>query len=236
MKSKHTFFCKDINFGILDEGESMHATKVMRLQEGDLMNLIDGKGRLAQVKITSTQKKEVGFDVVHEETTDQHPLPVTIAIAPTKNIDRFSFFIEKCTEMGIKEVVPFESSNSERKRLRIDKVQKVAVGALKQSGNLYLPEVHELRAFSEVVKKDYKNHVKLIAHCEEDSDKKSMADLVNVDEPCIILIGPEGDFSPEEINLAKENGFQPISLGNSRLRTETAGILACHNVYLLHSV
>ncbi|MFT4600539.1 MAG: 16S rRNA (uracil1498-N3)-methyltransferase [Arenicella sp.] len=233
LKSKHTFFCSDLNFGLLDEGESLHATKVMRLKEGDQINIIDGNGRSVEAKITSTVKKEVGFEVINEDRSSEHPLPLTIAIAPTKSIDRFSFFLEKCTEMGIKEVIPIESANSERKRLRKDKAEKVAIGALKQSGNRFLPHIHEMISFKEMISKDYGEAVKLIAHCEDDNSKKTIENTLKVNQSSIILIGPEGDFSPEEINLAKENGFTPISLGKSRLRTETAGILACHSVYLL---
>ena len=234
LKSKHTFFCKDINFGILDETESLHAIRVLRLKAGDLINVINGRGRFVIGKLTSTQKKEAGFDIVEEPDIDGHPLPLHIAIAPTKNIDRFSFFVEKCVEMGIREISPILSTNSERTTLRIDKVEKGALSALKQSGNLYLPKVQEMKSLTEFLERDFGTATKLIAHCEEDTDKRKIADLIELNKNSVILIGPEGDFTPEEVNLAKSKGFVPISLGKSKLRTETAGIVACHSVYSLY--
>jgi 16S rRNA (uracil1498-N3)-methyltransferase len=234
LKSKHTFFCKDINFGILDETESLHAIRVLRLKIGDPINVINGRGRFIIGKITSTQKKETGFDIVEEPDIDRHPLPLNIAIAPTKNIDRFSFFVEKCTEMGIKDITPIQTANSERSNLRIDKVKKLALSALKQSGNLYLPIISEIQSISGFLEKDFGSALKFIAHCEEDQEKVKLASVIEKSKNCVILIGPEGDFTQEEINLAKSKGFQAISLGNTRLRTETAGIIACHSVYSLY--
>lgn len=234
LKSKHTFFCKDINFGVLDETESLHAIRVLRLKIGDHINVINGRGRFVIGKITSTQKKETGFDIVEEPDINSHPLPLNIAIAPTKNIDRFSFFVEKCTEMGIKQITPIQTSNSERTTLRIDKVEKLALGALKQSGNLYLPKLSEIESVSSFLEKDFGTALKFIAHCENDEEKIKLQDLIEPNKNCVILIGPEGDFTQEEINLAKSKGFKAVSLGNTRLRTETAGILACHSVYSLY--
>ncbi|MEO9531374.1 MAG: RsmE family RNA methyltransferase [Crocinitomicaceae bacterium] len=234
LKSKHTFFCKDINFGILDETESLHAIRVLRLKIGDHINIINGRGRFVIGKITSTHKKEAGFDIVEEPDIDTHPIPLHIAIAPTKSIDRFSFFVEKCTEMGIKEISPIQTSNSERTTLRIDKVEKVALSALKQSGNLYLPKLTELQSISDFLEQDFGTALKFIAHCETDAEKIKLSQSIEMNKKCVILIGPEGDFTQEEINLAKSKGFQAISLGSTRLRTETAGVLACHSVYSLY--
>lgn len=231
-KSKHTFFCRDLNFGVLNEEESIHAIRVLRLVEGNIITVIDGAGRQVEAKITSDQKKEVGFEIINEIQHDLHSLAIQIAIAPTKNIDRFSFFLEKVTEMGIREVSPVLCSNSERKELRIDKAKKGLISAIKQSGNLYLPKLNEMVDLKSFITKDFGKAQKFIAHCFDDPNKKKFHQIVNKAENVVILIGPEGDFTLEEINLAQESGFMPVSLGNTRLRTETAGILACHTVYL----
>ncbi|MCB9223394.1 MAG: 16S rRNA (uracil(1498)-N(3))-methyltransferase [Crocinitomicaceae bacterium] len=229
---KHTFFCEDLNFGILDEDESGHAVRVLRLTEGNLITVIDGKGRSVIAKITSASKREVGFDIVEEHPNTEQPLRVHIGIAPTKNIDRFTFFLEKVTEMGIMEMTPILSANSERKVIKIDKLEKGLISAIKQSGNLFLPQLNELTDLKTFILQDHGNAQKFIAHCAEDTEKVEFKDVINTQQNIVILIGPEGDFTPEEVKLAQENGFLSVSLGKSRLRTETAGILACHTVYL----
>ena len=232
-KSKHTFFCPEIKLGVLNEDESGHASRVLRLQISDVITIVDGKGGKFESQITSISKKQVGFQILNEEQVDDPELSLHIAIAPTKSNDRFNFFLEKCTELSLKEISPIQCSNSERKIFKRDKSEKTLVSALKQSGNLYLPQLNELQGFKNFVSSDFGSSKKFIAHCEEDSIKHEFKDLIeNVDENIIILIGPEGDFTTEEINLAKDNGFLPVSLGKSRLRTETAGIVACHTAYL----
>ncbi|UKN02817.1 16S rRNA (uracil(1498)-N(3))-methyltransferase [Paracrocinitomix mangrovi] len=232
-KAKHTFFCGDIEKGSLNEDESFHASKVMRLMSGDLINIIDGKGNSYIAKISTAVKKEVQFEIVRKLEKTASPLNVHLVIAPTKNMDRFSFVVEKATEMGIKKITPIYSQNSERKILKTEKIKKSMIAAIKQSGNLYLPELYEIKSFNEFIKSDLGESVKLIAHCNDDADKSALKDLVKSGKEFVILIGPEGDFTPEEVILAKEKGFQAISLGDSRFRTETAAILACHTVYLL---
>lgn len=229
---KHTFFCEDLNFGVLNEDESAHASRVLRLSNGDRITIVNGKGRSVLAEITSINKKEVGFEIIKEYQTNAHPLHVHIGIAPTKNIDRFTFFLEKVTEMGIEEISPILSSNSERKIVKIDKLQKGMISAIKQSGNLFLPELNELTDIQSFLVQDFGNSQKFIAHCMDSDNKSELKNVINSKENIVILIGPEGDFTAEEVNFALQQGFKPISLGNSRLRTETAGILACHTVYL----
>lgn len=230
--AKHTFFCADLNFGVLNETESHHASRVMRLVEDDRIYIIDGKGRKVLAKITSVGKREVGFEIEKELEVESHPLNVHVVIAPTKNIDRFTFFLEKATEMGVKEITPILSANSERKNIKQDKLVKGMISALKQSGNLYLPRLNELTPIKDVLKADHGTTQKFIAHCSISENKVPFKDQIDVDKNVIILIGPEGDFNAEEVILANENEFQQVSLGPSRLRTETAGIAACHTVYL----
>jgi len=231
---KHTFFCPDLNYGLMDESESLHASRVLRMSIGDEMFLIDGKGRKAKAKITTLQKKEVGFEITEEISANYSPLELAIGICPTKNIDRTLFFVEKCTEMGIREIYFLQSSNSERVQLKIEKIQKTALSALKQSGNLFLPKLYEISPLKSFLTEDLSRYNKMFAHCESDEDKKYIDEIHQKGTNSLILIGPEGDFSLEEIDLLKENGFIPITLGNSRLRTETAGIIACHSIYDLY--
>jgi 16S rRNA (uracil1498-N3)-methyltransferase len=229
---KHTFFCADLNLGVLNEDESGHAARVLRLNEGAEITVVDGKGRAVIAKITSVNKKKVSFEIINEQTNNQFPLKLHIGIAPTKSIDRFNFFLEKTTELGIGEVTPILTSNSERKIVKTEKLRKGMISAIKQSGNLFLPTLNELTDIQSFISQDFGKSLKFIAHCDSDDNKVALNDVINTEENIVILIGPEGDFTSQEVKLAKENGFKPISLGNSRLRTETAGIAACHTVYL----
>lgn len=229
---KHTFFCENLDLGTLSEEESHHASKVLRLKEGNAIFLLNGKGKKCVARITLIDKKQVQFDITEEIDSQSQAVNLHIVIAPTKSMDRFTFFLEKVTEMGCSEITPVYTSNSERKNLRIDKAKKTIIGALKQSGNRHLPLLNEPISLKDFFEQKNDSDVKMIAHCDEDGEKKSLADSLQKGKSAMILIGPEGDFSPEEVILAKENGFFPVSLGEARFRTETAGVLACHTAYL----
>ncbi|MEN8116270.1 MAG: RsmE family RNA methyltransferase, partial [Bacteroidota bacterium] len=155
-----------------------------------------------------------------------------IVIAPTKNIDRFEWFLEKCTEIGIDEITPILSEHSERKVIKPGRLEKIVVSAMKQSVKAYLPKLNELTSFNDLVKTS-DAPAKFIAHC-NGGEKPHLKNNIEPGKNVLILIGPEGDFSPAEVELAKENGFKEISLGTSRLRTETAGVVACHIVNLIN--
>lgn len=230
---KHTFFCPSISLGFLSEDESNHAVRVLRLQNGNEITLIDGKGRRTIAKITNADRKKLEFSILADF---QAPLPKTnihIAIAPTKNLDRFAFFLEKVVEIGVQEITPILTKNSERKVLSHDKIEKYALTALKQSGNLFLPVLNELVSFKSFMEMNHSTSQCLIAHCDEDNQKVELKNVVLPEKNVLILIGPEGDFTKEEVNLAKQKNFTPVSLGESRLRTETAGIVACHTVIII---
>lgn len=232
-KSKHTFFCPLIDSGLLGEDEAGHASRVLRLQVNDMISIINGKGLKVEAAITEISKKSLSFKVQEEIENVQIKSPLHIAIAPTKSNDRFNFFLEKVTELGLAQISPIQSSNSERKIFKRDKAEKTLISALKQSGNLHLPQLNEMVSFKEFIERDQQGAIKYIAHCEEDQIKQEFKTLIeNNERNIVILIGPEGDFTPEEITLAKENNYIPVSLGKTRLRTETAGIIACHTVYL----
>ncbi len=218
----------EIQVGVLNEVESRHCIKVLRKSLGDEINITNGKGDLLLAKITDANQKHCGFDIVKSEKTRKLAPPLHIAIAPTKNIDRFEFFLEKCTEIGISEITPLLCFHSERKNIKHERLEKIIVSACKQSKNFHFPNLRNLTSFKELMNTQYSQ--KLIAHC----NKEEKTELKNLrfSEPTLLLIGPEGDFSKEEIELALNSGFKPISLGESRLRTETAGIVACTTVNL----
>jgi 16S rRNA (uracil1498-N3)-methyltransferase len=225
------FYKTDIisDYLVLDPGESNHCIKVMRYKKGDNLRLIDGKGGFYTAEIVEEDRKACRVRIVSKrENYEKLPYELHIAIAPTKSIDRFEWFVEKATEIGVTSITPIICSRSERRNLRIDRLEKVAVAAIKQSFRAYLPEIREMVNFNEWIVSE-RSGSQLIAHCmnSERADIRSM----NLAEVNTILIGPEGDFTAEEVALAAESGFEPISLGAYRLRTETAGIVACSVVY-----
>jgi 16S rRNA (uracil1498-N3)-methyltransferase len=232
-KAKHSFFCEEIDGLKLSEEESHHAIRVLRLKENDLISLIDGKGRKSLGLITLAHKKHLEFSLVENFTEPAPNFHIHMGIAPTKNLDRFNFFIEKTVELGISRITPFITSNSERKSLPIDKLKKQILSAVKQSGNLYLPQLDELTLFKEFIISENLPEKRFIAHCEEDKEVPELSHLIPPNKKVLILIGPEGDFTREEINLALENNFSAVRLGLTRLRTETAGIIACHTVHVI---
>ena len=231
----HLFYTPDLRNKIytLDEVESKHCIKVLRLNVHDKIQLIDGNGGFHKAKIIDANPKKCSVEIV--ETTKEfgkrnHYLH--IAIAPTKNIDRFEWFLEKATEIGIDEITPILCDHSERKIVKNERLEKIIISAIKQSIKAYKPILNNFTKLSDFVSLDF-NGNKLIAHCEE-NQKLSLKTAYNKGENALILIGPEGDFSQKEIDIAKKNNFKDVSLGKSRLRTETAGIVACHTINLLN--
>jgi len=227
------FYTPDIQdqYYQLDEVESKHCVRVLRLNVDDIIHLIDGKGSLFKAKIIDAHSKRCTIECIETQTEfGKLDYDLHIALAPTKNIDRTEWFLEKCTEIGISEFTPLLCKHSERKIIKHDRLFKVITSAVKQSLKAYHPILNELTKFSDLIKSDF-NGDKFIAHC-YDGEKTHLKKLCKPNSKCLILIGPEGDFSPEEVELAKENGFKEITLGNSRLRTETAGVVACNIVSL----
>lgn len=219
------------NTVILDEAESKHAIKVLRLTQGSRVQIIDGKGGFYEAEITEAHPKKCRLTILDvQKETGKKNYQIHIAIAPTKNMNRFEWFLEKATEIGINEITPILCHHSERKTIKTERLEKILVAAIKQSVKAYLPKLNELTSFSEFIQ-NLEMKQKFIAHCNE-GDKPHLKDLAAKDRDAAILIGPEGDFSPEEVELALANGFREISLGTARLRTETAGVVACHIVNL----
>jgi 16S rRNA (uracil1498-N3)-methyltransferase len=218
---------------VLSEEESKHCIKVLRMQEGHTLQLIDGNGGFYTARIIDSHYKRCKIEIIEEtQNFEKRDYYIHIAIAPTKNLDRMEWFVEKCVEIGVNEITFLASNHCERKVLKLERLQKIAISAMKQSLKAYLPILNELIPFDKFVKNNQQSS-KMIAHLEED-DRKNIQSIEHKEANYCILIGPEGDFSSNEIKLAYENGFQAVTLGNSRLRTETAGIVACHSLNLLH--
>ncbi len=229
----HIFYTPDLSgqFYTLNEDESKHCVRVLRLTEGDRIVLVDGKGGFHDAQISEAHPKRCAVSLTHSiNEYGKKPFHLHVAIAPTKNIDRFEWFLEKATEIGIHEITPLRCFNSERKEIKADRLKKIMVSAMKQSLKAYLPLLHPMTAFHEFVQQKNDND-KFIAHCEE-QEKTHLKNLVLPQRNVVVLIGPEGDFSSEEIKMALQNDYRPVSLGESRLRTETAGVVATHIVNL----
>lgn len=224
----HVFYTPDIqNRAELPAEEAAHAVRVLRLQAGDEVTLTDGKGNFYRAEISVASNKRCLVNIL--ETQPQEPLwqgHLHIAMAPTKNMDRTEWFAEKATEIGFDELTFLNCRFSERKVIKTERIQKILVSAIKQSLKARLPRLNEMTDFNKFVRQPF-NGQKFIAHCYE-GEKPLLKDILKQGEDALVLIGPEGDFSEEEVKLAIEQGFQPISLGRSRLRTETAALVACH--------
>jgi 16S rRNA (uracil1498-N3)-methyltransferase len=215
-----------------NEEESRHCIRVLRLKAGDRLHLTDGKGNLFECAITGDHPKHCIVEVLNvTEHWNRRNYHLHVAIAPTKSIDRFEWFLEKATEIGIDEITPLFCHNSERTHLKTERLQKILVAAMKQSLQAYLPVLNDPVEFSAFAGKSFTGE-KFIAWCEP-NETVELKKIYKKGSEVTILIGPEGDFTPGEVGLAKENGFIPVSLGPNRLRTETAGIVACHTIALM---
>ncbi|MCA1918270.1 MAG: 16S rRNA (uracil(1498)-N(3))-methyltransferase [Flavobacterium piscis] len=211
-----------------DKEESRHIIKVLRKKDSDILHVTNGLGLLFETQITLASDNKCIVQVLSIKKTDEPKFRLHLAVAPTKMNDRFEWFLEKATEIGIQEITPIICDRSERKVINLERFEKIILSAMKQSNETYLPKLNEAISFKEFIKQKNEG-LQLIAHCEE-TDKKSLKDILQPNESVTMLIGPEGDFSEKEIALALENNYQPVTLGNTRLRTETAAIVACHSV------
>lgn len=221
----HLFYDQHINESTLsyqlNETESRHICKVLRLKVGDLIGLLNGKGLYAEARITEANPKHCLISI---ESKKIEPIPscsIHIAICPTKMNERMEWFVEKATELGVTEITFLLSKNSERKAIKLERFQNIAISAMKQSQRLYLPVINDLTKVDKFIKDHPKGY---IAHCYEGTKQNLM---LSFDNSSPILIGPEGDFTLEECNLAKKSEYIEITLGENRLRTETAGLYAC---------
>ena len=235
----HLFYTPDIEQKQeLPQEEAAHCARVLRMTEGERILLTDGVGNFYDAELTLVSNKHCSFRIVGKQT----PAPLWeghlhLAVAPTKNMDRIEWFAEKATEIGLDELTFLNCRFSERKVVKSERIDKILISAMKQSLKPQKPVLNEMVDFSKFVKLPFGGQ-KFIAHCYPDigGEKKLLKQAVNRGEDALVMIGPEGDFSREEVMLAIEQGFQPISLGRARLRTETAALVACHILNLTNQV
>jgi 16S rRNA (uracil1498-N3)-methyltransferase len=217
----------------LNEEESKHCIRVLRLEKGSEVQLIDGKGGLYAAIIQDPHPKRTILQITSVTTAfNKRNHYLHIAMAPTKNIERMEWFLEKATEIGIDEITPIICQRSERKEVKVDRLNKIITAAMKQSLKAYHPVLNESMSFKQLLSKPFEGQ-KFMAHC-EDTEKTDLKSTLKNNSEYLILIGPEGDFSPAEIDDALLSGFKAITLGDSRLRTETAALEACFEVNFLN--
>lgn len=235
------FYTSDIEGCLcrLGSDESAHCIKVLRHRSGDIINIIDGKGTLMKCRLTDCSPKEAAAEIIEtEQNWGGHPYSLTLAVAPTKNSDRFEWFAEKACEIGVDRIVPIIGQYSERKVFKTARTEKILTSAAKQSLKGAIPQICEPVSVKEFIRDSAEGNedsLRMIAYCFENdshpriSVKDALADFHG--DKITVMIGPEGDFSPEEAELAVSAGFIPVHLGTSRLRTETAGVTAAEAVY-----
>ena len=211
-----------------DKDESRHIVKVLRKKTGDVLHITNGKGWLFIGELTLTGVKHCSVNISSKALQDKRSYNLHLAVAPTKMNDRYEWFLEKATEIGVETITPIICDHSERKVVKTERFEKIIQSAMKQSLHSYLPKLNAPIAFKDFISQPFPGQ-KFIAHCEE-TDKKSLKSQLQTHKDCIILIGPEGDFSVKEIAIALQHNFIPVTLGATRLRTETAAIAACHSV------
>ena len=222
---------RDTTFNF-DKDESRHIVKVLRKKIDDSLQITNGKGWLFEAKITAASPKKVTVAVLSATSKPKRNFNLHLAVAPTKMNDRYEWFLEKATEIGIEEITPIICDHSERKVIKIERYEKIMQAAMKQSLHYFMPKLNAAISFSEFIEQNFSEQ-KFIAHCEE-VNKKSLKSQLDVNSDCLILIGPEGDFSVKEIEIALRHNFIPVTLGETRLRTETAAVVACHSVAFIN--
>lgn len=228
----HTFYAPHLTLPTytLPEDESKHAVRVLRLGPADVVVLVDGRGGVYQAQVEAADAKRCQLRILQEQQVAPRAYQVHVAVAPTKNLDRMEWLVEKAVEIGIDTLTFLRCARSERRELKLDRLEKIAVSALKQSGQAWLPQLMELTDFARFLP-TVTPATTFIAHL-EDGERTPLARVAAAGASCCILIGPEGDFTPQEITAAFARGIRPVTLGSSRLRTETAALAAVHTVHI----
>ena len=234
----HRFYCPDIADTLtLGEEDSKHCVKVLRMGEGDIIEVVDGNGTLYSCRITMAHPKRCAIEVLEKYNQPPHwGTRITLAIAPTKVMDRMEWLVEKCVEIGVDRILPLRCHNSERTVLKTERLRKIMVSAMKQSLKATLPRLDEMTPLEQVLAEPF-DGIRCIAYCDEmlpREQRRTLADVYQAGQDALVLIGPEGDFSPEEVQAATAAGFVPVTLGESRLRTETAGLMAVAAIHVLN--
>lgn len=220
------FFVEDLNNRkiVLDEETSKHTISVLRMKKSDEILVTDGKGKKGKAFIIDDNRKKCVVEITSIETGEEKKRKIAVGISLIKNSSRFEWFLEKATEIGVNEIIPLVCDRTEKEKFRFHRMQTILLSAMLQSQQCWLPVLHEPTEFNKVIRLSFEQ--KFIAHCEETNKQTLSSHHLNGSASQLILIGPEGDFTPREIKLAVENNFQPVSLGNTRLRSETAGMVA----------
>lgn len=231
------FYAPDFqNNRTLPEAESGHCVRVLRHSVGDTIHVVDGKGTRYEAVIVDDYPKHVTCDILSTQSVPNHwGKRIVLAVAPTKNIDRMEWLFEKATEIGIDEIIPLHCEHSERKIFKTDRLDKILVSAMKQSLKGIKPVLREMTSFNSLLKEEFKGQ-KFIAYCADDVERHNFACEIRPGDDVLILIGPEGDFSPSEARSAIEKGFIPVSFGESRLRTETAALFAVQTIHIINQL
>ncbi len=234
------FFSPDIETELtLPEVESGHCCRVLRMKEGDIIHAVDGKGNAFECKITQANPKKTALSILSKTQEPRHWQPkITIAVAPTKNIDRMEWMVEKATEIGVDRFVFLKCARSERKDVKTDRLEKILVSAMKQSMKATKPQLEGMIGYKEFIRSlTCKNgDIRIMGYCSDEFPRKDLVSQYTAGQDVTILIGPEGDFSPEEVQLAVEAGFIPATFGNTRLRTETAALYALSAIHVINDL
>ena len=234
----HRFYAPDIEKELrLPEEEARHCRRVLRLRDGERIEAVDGRGNLYLCEIKGAgSDKECAVEILEKTIVPPHwGCRITVAVAPTKNLDRFEWMTEKLTEMGVDCIVPLLCRYSERRTLKTDRLRKIMVSAMKQSLKATLPQLDELTPVEDVIASAGEGQ-RFVAYCDREIPRLEFVRECGKGSDVVVLIGPEGDFSKEEITSALAAGFRPVSLGNSRLRTETAGVFACAAIHVINQL
>lgn len=225
------FYCPTIREGdtFLNQEESRHCVKALRKKSGDILQITDGFGNFYKCELKEVDHRKCSFSILSSNLTQKPDFSIQIAISPTKNLDRIEWFVEKAVEIGIDEISFIQTSYSERRSIKLERIKKKAISAMKQSMRAYLPIIHEMVPLNSFLKNSTADQ-KFVAHL-ENKETKHLLHEAKTSKKYLVLIGPEGGFSEEEILMIKENDFKVVKIGDYRLRTETAGIVACSTLH-----
>lgn len=232
------FYAPDIADAlILPEDDAKHCLRVLRKNIGDIVEVVDGKGTRHKCRLTSDNPRKATVEIVESVVVPPTwDTDITIAVAPTKNMDRMEWLVEKLTEIGVNRIVPLLCRHSERKEIKVDRLQRIAVSAMKQSLKATLPDILPMTPIKKALS-ELNADARFIAYCDPSIPRILLAKAYSPEaRSCVILIGPEGDFDPDEIKSALDSGYAPISLGDSRLRTETAALCACDTIHIINQL
>lgn len=235
------FYAPDITATrTLPEAESAHCCRVLRMKEGDTLYAVDGKGCAYKCVILDAHPKRTAVEIVEKSEESLHWIPkITLAVAPTKNIDRMEWLLEKATEIGVNEIFFLKCEHSERKEVKDERIQKILVSAMKQSMKAFMPVFHGMVSYKEFIRRindDYKGSSLIMGYCSAEYPRRGLTQTYHSGENVVILIGPEGDFSSDEVTMAVDAGFIPSTFGNTRLRTETAALYALTAIHVINSL